>query len=93
MILGSEGNFGIITEAVLRIRKLPEVVIYDSILFRNFEQGVSFMRELGQRNIRPASARTVDNTQFQFGYSLAREKSWLKTWIDKVKKIYLLNYK
>ncbi len=61
LILGSEGNFGIITEAVFRIRKVPEVTIYDSILFRNFEDGVKFMRELGQRKIRPASVRTVDN--------------------------------
>jgi len=40
MILGSEGNFGIITEVVLRVRPLPEIRIYDSIIFPNFDYGL-----------------------------------------------------
>jgi len=40
IILGSEGNFGIITEVVLRVRPLPEVRIYDSIIFPNFDYGL-----------------------------------------------------
>ena len=37
MVLGHEGNFGIVTEAVIRIRNIPPVKRYGSILFYNFE--------------------------------------------------------
>jgi alkyldihydroxyacetonephosphate synthase len=42
-ILGHEGNFGIITECVIKLRPLPEVRIYESILFHDFESGTQFM--------------------------------------------------
>jgi alkyldihydroxyacetonephosphate synthase len=35
-ILGHEGNFGIITECVIKLRPLPEVRIYESIIFHDF---------------------------------------------------------
>jgi len=67
IIMGSEGNFGIITEAVLRVRPLPEVRIYDSILFYDFEQGIKFMYEVSSLRQYPSSLRLVDNQQFKFG--------------------------
>lgn len=45
-MLGSEGNFGIITEAVVKLRHLPEKVIYDSILFYDYEIGINFMYDV-----------------------------------------------
>ncbi len=44
-ILGHEGNFGIITECVLKVKPLPEKKIYESILFHDFDSGVKFMHE------------------------------------------------
>ena len=48
LIMGSEGNFGIITEAVLRVRPLPEVRIFDSLLFPDWEVGIQFMYEVSK---------------------------------------------
>lgn len=46
MILGSEGTLGVVTEVVFKIRPLPQVVKYGSIVFPDFISGVSAMREV-----------------------------------------------
>ena len=33
LVMGSEGNFGIITEAIIKVKPIPEVRIFDSLLF------------------------------------------------------------
>ena len=62
LVLGSEGNLGLITEAIVRIRPLPETKEYQSIVFPNFEYGVKFIEHVGKSRIWPASIRVVDNT-------------------------------
>ena len=46
VFLGSEGNLGIVTEGVLKIRFVPEVSRHGTILFPDFESGLKFMHEL-----------------------------------------------
>ncbi len=60
-VLGSEGTLGIITEAVIKIRLIPECVEYDSIIFHDFDLGTEFMYEVGLNKVWPASIRLVDN--------------------------------
>lgn len=73
MVLGHEGNFGIITEAVIKVRLVPETQVYDSIIFHDFEAGSQFMYEVAASKNWPASIRTVDNNQFRFGMALKTE--------------------
>jgi alkyldihydroxyacetonephosphate synthase len=68
--LGSEGNLGIITHATLKIRELPEVQKYASVLFPDLRSGFAFLRDLQRSGTVPASVRLMDNTQFQFGLAL-----------------------
>ena len=63
--MGHEGNFGIVTEAVLRVRNIPEVKEYGSVIFPDFEHGIKFMDEVARSRIWPASLRVVDNNQFK----------------------------
>ena len=63
--MGHEGNFGVITEAVLRVRPIPEVKEYSSIIFHDFEIGIKFMDDVAFSRNWPASLRVVDNTQFK----------------------------
>jgi alkyldihydroxyacetonephosphate synthase len=58
-ILGSEGTLGVITDAVLKIRPLPQVVKYGSVVFPSFDEGVRFMREVARQKCAPASLRLV----------------------------------
>ena len=53
-MLGSEGTLGVITEAVLRVRKLPVLQKYGSILFPTLEAGVGFLREIAALRAAPA---------------------------------------
>lgn len=48
-MLGSEGILGVITEVTFRIRPLPEVRKYGSVVFENFERGVGFLREVARQ--------------------------------------------
>lgn len=61
VILGHEGNFGIVTEAIIRIRPIPEAQNFASIIFPNFEIGQKFMEEMSKQKIYPSSIRLVDN--------------------------------
>ena len=46
--MGHEGNFGIVTEAIIRVRPVPEVSNFASIIFPNFEIGQKFMEEMAK---------------------------------------------
>jgi len=94
MILGSEGTLGVITEVTLKIRPLPEVKSYGSVVFPNFESGVHSLREIALRRCAPASIRLMDNEQFLFGQALkagstpfwTRIMDWIKAfYITKIK--------
>jgi alkyldihydroxyacetonephosphate synthase len=94
IMLGSEGTLGVITEATVRLRALPEVQAYGSIVFPDFECGLGFMREIARQRCAPASIRLMDNIQFQFGQVLKPEDNSLTgEWIDAAKKWYVTSYK
>jgi alkyldihydroxyacetonephosphate synthase len=93
-IMGSEGSMGIITEAIIRVRDMPKVRKYGSIIFPDFDTGVNFMYEMSKTRVWPASVRLVDNTQFQFAMSLKPEEhSKTKELLEAAKKYYLTQIK
>lgn len=94
LLIGSEGNYGIVTDAVIKVKPLPEVRIFDSILFYDWETGVQFMHAVSKTKSYPTSCRLVDNQQFQFGTTLkpAAHSSW-EAFVDKAKKFFVLNIK
>ena len=73
LAMGQEGNYGIITEAILRVRPIPQVKKFGSIIFYDFESGVKFMESVAKSRIWPASIRLLDNIQFQFGQALKQK--------------------
>jgi alkyldihydroxyacetonephosphate synthase len=64
LILGQEGNFGVVSEVIIRVRPVPEVGNFASIIFPNFEIGQKFMEEMSKQLVYPSSLRLVDNIQF-----------------------------
>ena len=73
-MFGSEGNFGIITTAVIKLFPLPAVRRYGSVIFRNLSTGLDFLYELQRARAIPASVRVMDNKQFHFGQALKAAK-------------------
>ena len=69
-VLGSEGNFGIITDAVVKIHKRPQTRRYNSLIFPEVKRGIDFLKALSKSDYLPASVRLVDNSQFRFGLAL-----------------------
>ena len=73
LAMGCEGNYGIITSAVVRIHPTPNVAEYSSLAFPDFETGVKFMREVARlpQALRPSSTRLSDNVQFQLAQHIS----------------------
>lgn len=93
ILFGSEGNLGIITKAILKIHKKPEVQIYNSAVFPNWDTGVAFLYDLSKSNFIPASVRLVDNVQFRFGQALKPGSEGIEKILDKIKKYMVINVK
>jgi len=85
---------GVVCEAIMKVRPLPQVKIYDSILFHDFETGIKFMHDVSQTKSWPTSIRLVDNSQFQFGSTMkpASASAW-ETFVESAKKFFVVNVK
>jgi alkyldihydroxyacetonephosphate synthase len=84
---------GIITEAVVKLFRLPEVQHYGSVLFPSFEDGVAFMYALTQAGGQLASVRLVDNIQFQLSMALKPAPTRLGSLISLIQKVYVTTIK
>jgi alkyldihydroxyacetonephosphate synthase len=67
LLVGSEGGLGVILEAVLKVRRLPEETIGSGYLFKTVDAGLEAMRRVMQRDLRPLVLRLYDpeDTAFQ----------------------------
>ncbi|KAM0731917.1 Alkylglycerone-phosphate synthase [Formica fusca] len=92
-ILGSEGTLGVVTEVVLKIRPLPRVVKYGSIVFPNFPSGIQALREIAKERCQPASIRLMDNEQFQMGQTLRPQAGWGGLMLQGLKQMYITRIK
>ncbi|KAG5671441.1 hypothetical protein PVAND_001637 [Polypedilum vanderplanki] len=93
LILGSEGTLGVVTEVIVKVRPLPAVKKYGSLVFPNFEMGVRCLREIAKRRCQPASIRLMDNEQFHFGQSLKVDHGLVSKFIDSLKMFLLSKVK
>jgi alkyldihydroxyacetonephosphate synthase len=70
LILGSEGAFGVITSVTVRVRRLPELKVYDGWRWPSFAVGAAAMRTLAQAGLLPTVIRLSDEAET--GINLAR---------------------
>lgn len=66
LIAGSEGVLGIITDAVIKIHRVPAVKDYRGYLFSSFEAGVGATQEMMQSDVPTAMIRLSDLSETFF---------------------------
>jgi alkyldihydroxyacetonephosphate synthase len=89
-LIGSEGQLGIVTSAIVKVFPLPAVRRFGSVLFKSFEQGFGFLRDVERSGAKPASVRLMDNLQFQFGQALKPAKHAAGRLVSALEKLYVL---
>jgi alkyldihydroxyacetonephosphate synthase len=70
LLIGSEGVFGVITQAVLKIHPLPAARDYRGLLFRSFSDGLAAIREMLQSGLAPAVVRLSDKDETRSSLAL-----------------------
>lgn len=76
MTLGSEGRIGVITQAKVRVRRVPEAEEFHGVFFPSFEQGADAVREIVQNEI-PVSMLRLSNPQETETTLILSGKSWV----------------
>src|SRR5438045_4187661 len=66
LMAGSEGLFGIVTKATIRVRRRPEAIETRAYLFRAFASGANAIREAVQNEIPVAMLRLSDAEETHF---------------------------
>ncbi len=63
MMIGSEGAFGVITEAWVRVRARPTFRASTNVSFDRFEDAVNAVRLVSQSGLFPSNVRLLDNME------------------------------
>jgi alkyldihydroxyacetonephosphate synthase len=71
LVVGSEGVLGVICEATLRVRPVPEVRRYEGWSFRSFAEGREAFRVMEQADAAPDVARLSDEEETRVAVALA----------------------
>lgn len=72
LIAGSEGAFGILTRASIRIHRLPDESVYAAALFPDFPSGALAIRRILQAGIPVATLRLSDADETHFYQAFAK---------------------
>ncbi|HXC55511.1 MAG TPA: FAD-binding oxidoreductase [Rhizomicrobium sp.] len=88
LAVGSEGAFGVVTEATVRLHKLPAASDYRGYLFRDFASGTAAIREAVQSGLGATMLRLSDaaETRFYRAYGAIGKRRGIG---DRLAQIYL----
>jgi len=70
MVLGSEGRLGIITEATVHVRRIPEKRVILGYLFPNFTAALDAMQEIASGEYSVSVTRVSDANETQFSFAM-----------------------
>ena len=70
MVLGSEGRLGIITEATVHVRRIPDKRVILGYLFPNFAVALAAMQEIAAGEYSVSVTRISDANETQFSFAM-----------------------
>jgi len=82
LVLGSEGRYGIITRAVVRVRRLPEAERFSALFFPDLTSGIGAVRELVRRRLPLTMLRLSTATETTTTLAMAGKQK-LVGWLEK----------
>lgn len=71
LILGSEGRFGVITQATVRIRPVPEAEGFYAVIFHDWSSGIEAVRSLAQEHVGVSMLRLLDPVETEVTFFLS----------------------
>ena len=63
VVMGSEGAFGVVTAVTVRVRRVPDVKVYETWRWDSFAEGAAAMRTLAQAGVLPTVLRLSDEAE------------------------------
>jgi alkyldihydroxyacetonephosphate synthase len=88
MVLGSEGRLGVITEATVHVRRLPERRVILGYLFPTWADGLAAMGDIAASEAAPSVTRVSDSYETAFSFATRKDP----TIVDRAKSAALRRY-
>jgi alkyldihydroxyacetonephosphate synthase len=88
MVLGSEGRLGVITEATVHVRRLPERRVILGYLFPTWADGLAAMQDIAASEASPSVTRVSDDKETAFSFATQKDP----TPLDRLKSAALKTY-
>jgi alkyldihydroxyacetonephosphate synthase len=88
MVLGSEGRLGVITEATVHVRRLPERRVILGYLFPTWSDGLAAMQDIAASEAAPSVTRVSDSYETAFSFATRKDP----TILDRLKSKALTTY-
>ncbi|MVA74723.1 FAD-binding protein [Auraticoccus sp. F435] len=90
MVLGSEGRLGVITEAWVNVKPVPEKRVILGYFFPDFATGLRALHEIHRSDATPLVARISDERETQFSLATSKASKGVSKYVTKALMAYLV---